>query len=92
MRRVVFEPIEDGVPTLFHAFDNAWDIGSAEVGARVGNGAGFGNKVTADDFIKLGTVRVVLVVELGFRLGVPVIVFRVCIFLQRKMCFFEHLV
>ena len=91
-RWVVLESVKYGAPALFHTFDNAWDGRSAALGGGVSYGTGLSNKVTADDFVKLGAMRIVLVVELGFGEAVAIFVFDVGIFLQMRVRFLEPIV
>ena len=74
LRRRIFQPVGDGTPAFIHAFDDAGRVRSAEHGVRVCDCAGSGDEITSDDLVQLGAVWIFFVVELGLRLGVPVVV------------------
>ena len=68
-----FESVKDGVPTFLHALDDVGHVGGACHGVRVGDRAGLGDEVTSDDFVQLGAVWVVFVIEFCLGLGISIV-------------------
>ena len=66
--------------------------GMLDVRDLVVDGTGLSDEVTANDFVELGAMRVVLVIELGFGDAAAIVISNVGIFLQMRMHFLEHLV
>ena len=84
--------VEYKVPALFHALDDAWNVGCVVLGGGISDGTSLSDEVTADDSVQLGAVWIVLVDKLRCRKVIAVIVFDIGALLQERMRFLEHFV